>query len=212
MPDMLTILYTQNLNGQIDLLPRLATFIWQLRKDSTEPLLLLDAGNSCSAEDPLCRMTGGRAALIVLDAMGYDAANVSGFLADNGREKLKDNYLEMALTDADHPYVVDGIAFAAISPDAIPHRLHIALDTAPKTHLLPEPVFGFIYTLVLQTLSAQQVGQVTVEISPTGTTLHATHIHDLPANTRPDPTISGTIDFVRNEAQYFRKGQSPKSS
>jgi hypothetical protein len=30
-------------------------------------------------------------------------------------------------------------------------------------------------------------------------------VFDLPADTPPDPTISGTVDFVTNEARFFSR-------
>jgi len=74
----ITILYTANIKGDLGLLPRLATVIRRERQTSTGLTLLLDLGDTCSAEVWVCRATLGRAPLMVLDSIGYDAAIVGG--------------------------------------------------------------------------------------------------------------------------------------
>ncbi len=119
MEEPLTILYTANLRGDLERLPRLHTFLRQLKNQrpadepdvmlcAVEPvarrILLLDAGNACALDTWHCAATGGRSALIVLDAMGYQAANVAGFLTAEGRARLDANYLGIALVDEAHPW------------------------------------------------------------------------------------------------------------
>jgi hypothetical protein len=206
MSTPLTLLYTQNLYGQLDHLPRYATFIRRLRTAVDGRVLLLDAGNACSAEAEVCLLTEGRAAPIVLDAMGYEAVNVSAYLPDGARNKLRANYLNTALVDADHPYIAeDGVAYADLPPAAVPHRLHIALETGETTLLSPEPTLNRIYTLTLQTLEVWEVGQVHVSVSDEETTLIAAEVHRCPPNTPPDATISGAVDFVRDEVNHLKR-------
>lgn len=69
----LTILYTANLAGRLDLLPRWFTAIQGMRSQVHGPVALLDLGGSCHADSWECAATEGRAALYVLEAMGYDA-------------------------------------------------------------------------------------------------------------------------------------------
>ena len=67
-----TIFTTANLRGAIDVLPRLASLI--LRGRAAQGItLLLDLGDTCSAESWVCRVTQGRAPFLLLDAIGYDA-------------------------------------------------------------------------------------------------------------------------------------------
>jgi hypothetical protein len=113
---ILHILYTANLHGNIDLLPRLYTFIRQLKAlpldDENEVMLcavepvqtrwlLLDLGKACDPAAWHCVATAGRSMLIALDAMGYHAANVDGMLTDESRERLGGNLMSMALVDAE---------------------------------------------------------------------------------------------------------------
>src|SRR5688572_29658141 len=105
MTTPLSILYTQDIRGDLDLLPRLYTFLRQIRQQAqrfedeadvmvcqVQPpdrrILLLDVGGSCAADVWHCEATQGRSTLIVLDAMGYNAAGVAGQLDTEGREKL----------------------------------------------------------------------------------------------------------------------------
>lgn len=201
-----TLLYTQNIRGQLALLPRLATHIQRLRGKIDGRVWLMDAGASCTPEQDICRLTDGRAVLIVLDAIGYRAANVSGYLSAAGREKLKANYLDMALVDAEYPYVNDGIAYADAPPNARPHDLHIALASGDQTTISPQPTLGTIHTLTLQTLEAGAVGQITLMIKANATPqIASTQVYPLPAGTPPNATIAGAVDFVREEAAYFQR-------
>ena len=91
MKQTLTILYTANLRGNLDLMPRLHTFLRRVRQDFNGRVLKLDAGNACDSTVWHCAATGGRSALLVLDAMGFTAANVSGVLSAEGRARLAAN-------------------------------------------------------------------------------------------------------------------------
>jgi hypothetical protein len=207
MSSTITVLYTQNIRGQIGLLPRHATLIKRLRGQTEGQLLLLDAGGSCSNDVRLCHITEGRASLILLDAIGYDAANVTGFLSERGRQKLGTNYLNMALVDADHSFVRNGIAFAAQPPASREHHLYISLKTAAEVVLLPESTHGYVYTLTLRTLAADEVGLVTVSLNDTVTELVCSSVHALTPDVRPDPTITSTLEFIKQEAHLYEKQQ-----
>jgi hypothetical protein len=212
MTDRITILYTQNIRGQLYMLPRLATLIKRLRRERGPVQMLIDLGNSCADSAYICRVTGGRASVIMLDAMGYDAVNVSGFLPDDEREKLLANYLSVALVDEHHTFERAGVLVAAKAAAALRYRLHIALATSPETHLMPEAALGYIYTLHLRTLQATEVGSVTLGVSETDVDLLGAAVHALAPNTLPDPTIAGTLDFVQAEAnQYARKQDDGQS-
>ena len=102
METPLTILYTHDLRGDLDALPRLYSFLRQLKAhyaseevvqvcalDPAQPpgrILLLDLGESCAPEVWHCQVSGGRSTLVVLDGMGYDAARVDD-AADRSRRK-----------------------------------------------------------------------------------------------------------------------------
>lgn len=200
----LTILHTQNLLGRLDILPPLATVLLRLRREAVGRVLMLDAGAACADSSPDCVATQGRAALIVLDAIGYDAANVSGYLDGAGRAKLRDNMMDIALADPMHPYVADGVAFADVPPPAHPHRLHIPFATqgdAPTVQ--PVEAMGFVYAVTLAAVAGAQIGETRLDVTLTGTTITHHAIHTVSHATPPDPSISGAVEFVRDEVRYY---------
>ncbi len=216
MEKPLTIFYTANLRGQLDLLPRLHTFLRQLKAqpvedDSTvmlcavEPVqrqfLLLDLGAACSEDMWHCAVTGGRSALIVMDAMGYQAANVSGYLTDEGRSRLDANLLQLALIDETQDWNHAEITVTA-NADLTdrPHALTIVAVPGERTHLEGR-------VLHLRAVESGQVGVVHLNSTDGNGTLAISGytILDLPANTPPDPTITATVDFVLSEARLFQK-------
>ena len=72
-----TILHTNDLHAHFEAMTRLATLIQHERAQAHSegrPLLLLDAGDSASANSWESNVTQGRANYILLEAMGYDAA------------------------------------------------------------------------------------------------------------------------------------------
>jgi hypothetical protein len=185
MPESTLILYTQNLLGQIDMLPRLFTFLREVRKKyAAEKTILLDLGDACSAEAWHCGATEGRSMLIVLDAMGYQAANVNGYLSDEGRTKLT-GVIAMTLLNESQSFVDE-------------NGLGILVAASDKTELRNDG------TLSLVKVMAGQVGVVLLEQGIT-----TNEVLMMPAKTAPEPTIAGVVDFVLSEAKYYgrKKGE-----
>jgi hypothetical protein len=176
------ILYTSQLRGQIELLPMLFTFMRTLRAQySAERTLLLDLGGACADDIWHCAATEGRSMLIVMDAMGYHAANVNGYLSADGRAKVA-GVVSLSLVTEAAPYIQqDG--------------LRIWLTLTERTQRINGD-------LRLAKLMARQVGLVRVSAAGTLSTHQAL---ELPPNTAPDPTIAGVVDFVLNEAAFYRK-------
>ena len=209
----LHILYTANLRGDIELLPRLHTFIRQLRSlpldDENEVMLcmvepvqtrwlLLDLGKACDPAVWHCAATGGRSMLIALDAMGYHAANVEGMLSLESRERLSGNLMSMALVDAERGWQ-GGDVTVEISRGGLQTRpySHIELSPSVTTH-----VDG--HRLYLAEVQAGQVGQAVVSFAAGKPHLISATIHEVSSTTAPDPTISGTVDFILGEARFFQ--------
>ncbi len=195
---MTRLLYTAGIRGDLALLPRLHTFIKALRGDvpegETGPLLF-DLGESCAPDVWPCGVTGGRAAIIVLDAMGYHAIYAGAYLTDAGREKLAANYLNAALVDQTTGFARDGVA---LGPANAPIR--VPLTPAPQPTLRDG-------VLTLAPERAGQVGEALVE----GGALTRAAVHPLLPNTLPDATITGAVEFVEDEARYFEKRQREKA-
>ncbi len=125
METPLTILYTYGLRGDLDVLPKLYSFLRQLQAHYREEVvpvcsldpaqapgrvLLLDLGDSCAAEVWHCEVTGGRSTLVVLDGMGYDAARVDE--AAVKRAKLGGG-VRIALVDGENPAEIEDVAITA---------------------------------------------------------------------------------------------------
>lgn len=208
---MHTILYTANIRGELDLLPRLYTFIKELRSRgnlSGRPpfdradhnrFLLLDLGHSCAPEVWHCSVTGGRSALLVLDAMGFHAARTD--LDAASRERLRGNLLGLALLDDEHPRQENDILITAHGrgePPVRPCTLHIVLAPANETRLDGR-------TLLLAGVEQGQIGVAQVSDEPA--LLHHA-VHDLPAAVLPDPTITAAVDFVLSEARQAQRKNS----
>ncbi|MBL8146643.1 MAG: hypothetical protein JNL34_09695 [Anaerolineae bacterium] len=197
-PAALTVLYTHRLRGGLDRLPRLFTFLRELRaRAEGAPVLLVDLGESCSPEVWHCAVTSGRSALFALDGMGYHAANVSGVLDAELRLKMV-NLTQMALVDADHPF-------------AFSEAVQVAVAAAPNSNALctislhPAPETAWDGRLLrLAALEDGQVGRARLRDGA----LEGADVFGLPPSAAPDPTIAGMVDFILGEARYTQKRQS----
>lgn len=189
---MHTMIYTYDLCGDLALLPRLHTFIQMLRHDLPKPVYLLDLGRSCVPDVWPCDVTEGRSTLLVLDAMGYSAANVADVLTPASRARLAEQVM-LALVDDDHPHEADTIRFVSHPPDEQDDKLTVVMTPAVNTRF-----DGHILTL-----SPVEKGQIGLAQLDGERITQA--IQTLPENTRIDATIQGAVDFVMSEARFFEK-------
>jgi hypothetical protein len=202
MEQGLNILYTCHLRGDLDILPSLHTFLAGLQRQYAGRTLKLDAGHACDNAAWHCAQTGGRSALLVLDAMGYAAANTHDFLTNEGREKLTANLMGMAVLRDGEVWMQAGVVIT--TSDEIPpgeYELHIVLHGSEATRLDGR-------TLHLAAVQARQVGVVQIGPSVNNGRLSIQHqeIVTLPDATLPDPTIAATVEFVLSEARYYGRG------
>jgi len=205
-PLSLTLFYTGNIRGDLALLPRLYSFLRQLQGQDRRTSLLLDLGASCVDDVWHCHTTGGRSTLIVLDGMGYQAANVEGILGCEVRDLLA-RQVTLGLVDRARDWVwrapaqsEPGIR-ATIKPSPGPSRLQIRLKPAAGTRMDGR-------VLSLQAVPAGQIGEVRVELAEEARIASSAR-HDLPPGTPPNATIAGTVEFVEAEARLLgRKGQT----
>lgn len=209
-PLNLTLLYTAGIRGDLALLPRLYTFLQRLKPPGDRACLLLDLGKACSDAIWHCRATGNRSALIVLDGMGYHAANIAGALEEADRAKLAEN-VQLGLVDhgRDWTYSLpiagdDSDIITTLKPSpASAAKLQILLTPAKETRLEGN-------ALSLAAVGAGQVGAVALEFGAC-VRLTSARIHDMPPNTPPNPSIAGAVDFVLGEARLFQaKGSSDR--
>ncbi len=198
----LTILYSHRLRGDLALLPRLYTFIERLKAEHSEPgrALLLDLGDSCASEVFPCALTGGRSTLIALDAMGYDAANVRGALAQDDRARLEAMFLNITLIDEAHHLEKHGAVVGHPTASAA-SALYVEIDPAETTTLANG-------RLRLAGIDGGQVGMARLDGDDvSGWRLAAQGVFTMPPDVRPTPTISGIIEMILSEARYAQKRQ-----
>lgn len=183
----LRILYTQNLRGDLDRLPRIYTFLKTLKNE--ERTILLDLGDSCDADVWHCAATDGRSVLIGLDGMGFHAANVRGVLSAESRAKLAEQ-VSLSLIDDDTPQFVDEST-----------GIMISLSSQAKTTFTD----GVLH---LQTLKTGQIGEAFLDDDPLA--LQSASVYDVPPTSPSDPTIAGVIDFILEEARFYQQRRNDR--
>ena len=194
--DTLTILYTNQIQGDFSLLPRLYTFLQRLKQQYDVRALLLDLGDSCTPAVWHCAATAGRSTLIVLDCMGYHAANVSGFMGDSDRDRLRSS-VSIGIVTERHgwryfvPPVRDEDIIVAGKPTPA-LKLCIIAAPADDNHLENR-------MLHLKQVAKGQVGMVKVDMQTLAIT--ASDILTMPKGLNPNPTIAASIDLVEDEAR-----------
>ena len=216
METPLTILYTHNLRGDLDVLPRIYSFLRQLKAyyaseevvqicalDPAQPpgrTLLLDLGDNCAPDVWHCQVSGGRSTLVVLDGMGYDAALVEDAA---GKAEKMGTGVRMALVDDQRPFTLEDALIMGGKPlESPPNFLKIQLFPAKTTRFDDN-------TLFLAELSgSQQVGAAQLTRIAGNWALTRHEIHDLPRRALPDPTIAAAVEFVISEARYAQKRRS----
>lgn len=195
----LNLLYTYNLQGDLALLPRLYTAMQRIKPDPRP--LIVDLGASCVPDVWPCDVTGGRSTLVILDGMGYHAANVQGLLTADARHQLH-GVISTVLVDESQswryhvPPVRDEGILIAVTP--VPTlRLCIVLQPAAQTHIDQN-------TLYLAAVEKGQIGSVTLDLTA-APTITAHTVYDVPPDAKPDPTIAAAVEFVQEEARYFQR-------
>jgi hypothetical protein len=196
----LTILYTQNIGGDLAMLPRLYRFLQSLKEQAPQALLL-DLGDSCSSELWHCAATKGRSTLMVLDAMGYHAANASS-LEDEAREILKSN-TSMGLVTARQawryhlpPIQDDDILVAGTEIPAL--KLCIVASPSAENRLENR-------MLHLQTVNKGEVGMVKVDMD--AMSIQETAVFAMPSGLLPEATIAAAVELVEEEARFAQRRQ-----
>ncbi len=196
---ILTLFYTQRLRGDLQRLPRLHSFLQEQKQRLDPHALLIDLGESCAPEVWHCAATEGRSTLIVLDAMGFHAANVIGVVDEGQRDSLRGT-LSTGLLDERRswrynvPPVEDNDIVVATT--AVP-ALKLCIVAVPAQHTRLEH-----RTLHLASTAPHNVGLVQIDVEAQQITLAESLA--VPPGLRPDPTISATVDFVEDEARFYQ--------
>jgi len=215
----LTLLYTARLAGRLDTLPRLFGVIQATRAASPAPVILLELGGSCHPSAWECAATEGRAALFVLEAMGYDLACLSEDdcrqMSRGAAQRLQEN-IRLPVCGAAGlglpPVVIVeaggqrlGCQSPAAPEAAVPPAISLLVrpdeagqaprvDAAARTVWLPLPDGTLDAAGVrLAQDGAGYWGPVAAERLPVA------------AQARPDPIVAATVGFVRDEARLYRR-------
>ena len=202
-PLSLTLRYSANIAGDLALLPRMFSYLQRLGQADDRGALLLDLGGACRDAVWHCRATGGRSALIVLDGMGYHAANVEGALDADNRDQLAEQ-VTLALVDAARdwtyhvPPVSDPGIIVTVRPRKLAARLQIALTAAAETRIEGN-------VLRLRGVSAGQVGEAIVDLRGNPQLVSADCARPADHDTPPNPSIAGAVEFVEAEARYYQR-------
>jgi hypothetical protein len=199
-PNEFTLLYTASLNGQIEVLPRLYTFLKTLRSEF-QPAYTIDLGDTCAPDIWHCAETNGRSMLVGLDAMGYTAANTSG-LSRQAQERLRDQVM-MALVNDAHSHVEGDFLFS-LTPTHGDGHLCVLMQPDITTSLEGD-------ILRLQAVTSAEIGVARLAFTSHSVQLLSIETRLLPPGTAPDATITGIVDFVLAEASYYQKRKSDKN-
>jgi len=211
-----TVFYTVSLRAELRVLPYLQTLIAQERARSKGPTLLVDLGESCRADWPICRATEGRAALVAMDGMGYDAFYLSQeepLARDNMTlGKLRDTVLTAVLLPGEavtlrkklgeEQYVNVRIAGGEVL-DASDADLTLLLSRGlPLASRVTES--GAILIEDRREARIPELGRVDIRVTETDDGRAVEIINQtrlaIPAGIRPDASILSVVEFVESEA------------
>jgi hypothetical protein len=190
----LTVLYTHDLRGDLNALPRLATQLQRLRADA-DRVVSVDLGGACALGVWHCDQTAGRSMIVALDGCGY-AASHADTLQPAARADLNRAILSMQVVDDAHPARVGTMAYHS-TPDAHPSA-EITL------YLRPVDETRFDGSL-LRLMRVPRLHIGLVEVDPAARTVIRSEVVAVPPATRPDPTISGLIEFIASETRLAMK-------
>jgi hypothetical protein len=235
METPLTLLYTHGLRGDLEALPKLYSFLRQLKAYYTSEevvqvcaldpaetpgrVLLLDLGENCAPDVWHCAVSGGRSTLVVLDGMGYDAARTEN--APEKEAKMGEG-VRLALVDAQTPRMIEDVLIT-VSPSPLQTQAQGLLSPLPRSGERGENTPAYTLNIVLAPAETTrldgnmlslavvsgvaQVGAARLARVVEGWTLTGQEIHELPRRILPDPTIAASVDFVLSEARYAQKRQ-----
>ncbi|MCU0465334.1 MAG: hypothetical protein MUF38_12300 [Anaerolineae bacterium] len=190
----LTILYTHDLRGDLNALPRLATQLQRLRADAGR-VVCVDLGGACAPDVWHCDQTGGRSMVVALDGCGYAAAHADT-LQPAARADLSRAILSMQVVDDTHPARVGAIAYHS-TPDAHP-------SAELTIYLRPSDATGFEGGL-LRLMRVPRLHIGLAEVEPAARAVIRSDVVAVPPATRPDPTISGLVEFITSETRLAHK-------
>ena len=200
-PEIVSLLFTQNLHGDLRFLPRLARVLMHLRIEDRRSYTI-DLGNSCAPDVWHCDATDGRSMLIALDGINYSAANAEG-LAEHARPQLSRSLVTLKAVNAAHPDWIERVALVTSTPDAPIPGAEMTMVIKPH---LEARVNGTV--IEFPAVERYRIGRLRVRIDTLPFELISVETFDVPPTTAPDPVVSGMIDFIEGEARHYQKRKS----
>lgn len=194
-PAKATILYTQDLHGDLHFIPKLGRVLWRLRTEDQNNFIV-DLGGACDRSVWHCDATDGRSMLIALDGMNYAAANTEG-LEENVRPHLSRALVGLRAVDRKYP--------AKLGPFQV------------VTQLPPDGISGGPVTLVLTPQDEARVdgsavyfphvpryaiGRMRIVMFPKLEILSVETL-PVPSDTLPHPTLTAMVEFIESEARQY---------
>lgn len=219
-----TIFYTVSLRGELRLLPYLFSHIKQQRATTAGVTLLVDLGESCRMDWPICRLTEGRALLVAMDSMGYDAYHLppdEPMMADmTTQAKLRNTVLGAVLgvgeskivtkKIAEEQYIQVRLAGGDIPPESLPEmpltiQLHRGLPLASR---VIDPTTVLIEDQRQDRISP--LGRVDLRLNRERQEVELLDVQRLPIPTgiMPEPSISSVVEFVESEIQLAARNKN----
>jgi len=197
-PPILTLLYTHGLGGDFARLPRLAAHLRALAQDQPAPLLL-DLGDSCSAQVWHCQATQGRSAFLALDALGYHVANASALSAASRAKLAGQVSLGLVAPGQAWRYAVGAVRDESliVADEATP-ALSLSIVCAPAA----QTACG-AGVLRLQAPAPFSVGLLRLDWPRQA--ILAQSVHPLPASILPDTSVLAILELIEDEARAYQQ-------
>jgi hypothetical protein len=214
------LLYTAALEGRLTFLPRLFTRIRQERASAPGITLLADLGRSCAPGIRICDVTGGRAMLVAMDAMGYDVFHIGPqdmlYTQPVVVEQLR-GVIQTRLAAGPWTGTVRRAGKVFVFANSLnvwePADLTIALRLGdqPVTEAAWDGARRTLFLDAGWTASEPLLGRLDMVLMPESPYIEITSQAQLsfPPDLLPDPTIMGVIEFVESEAHQAeqKRGQ-----
>lgn len=181
----LDVFVTANIQGELDMLPRLYTALRGMKESAPGKVLLMDTGRAWAADSWVCKATENRAPYIALDAMGFDAAFADGLSPTAFDKASAQVQMQLIVPGAQFYFALD-----AVGLNFMPDESASQASMQSSQVRLPMPSQGTIHHLSLDVSGQTIAQQKTIPI---------------PDAILPDPTIAGAVDFIVSEARYYQK-------
>ncbi len=192
---MATILFTQDLRGDLSFVPKLGRVLWRLRTEDQNNLTV-DLGAACDRSVWHCAATDGRSMLIALDGMNYVAANAEG-LEENVRPHLSRALVDLKAVDRKYPAKVGPFhVVTQLPPAGIPGaQLVLVLEPQDAARVEGNVVF-------FPRVPRYAIGRMRVTLRPE-VEIVSVETLTVPPDTPPDPTLTAMVEFIESEARQY---------